>query len=56
MCLKTLFKRGVHETFLHGKIFLENRFQEAEEPYPFFDLYHEETQKQCDPVCRGIIC
>ena len=46
--------RGVQETFLCGEIYCENRFQEAEETYPFFDLYFEQSQKWCDAVYRDI--
>ena len=53
MCFQTLLKRGAHETFLCGKLFCSERFQEAEEPYPFFEEYFEETQKWCHAVYRG---
>ena len=54
MCFETLVNRGVHETFLCGEIYCENRFLEAEETYLFFDLYFEQSQKWCDAVYKGI--
>ena len=50
LCFQTLLKRGVRETFLCGEIVCRERFQEAEESYPFFEEYFEQTQKWCDAV------
>ena len=47
-CLQTLMERGTSEQFLSYN--LSNRFEEAEEPAPYFDVFYKQNEKWCEAV------
>ena len=49
-CLQVLIKRGTSVEYLDYDLF--NKFQEAEEPTPFFELFCEANQRWRDLVNR----
>ena len=49
-CLQVLIKRGTNVEYLEYDLF--DKFQEAEQPKPFFELSCEANQRWCDLVYR----
>ena len=47
-CLQVLIKRGAHVEYLSYNLF--DRFQEAEEPTPFFERFCEAKERWCEAV------
>ena len=47
-CSQTLMKSGTSEQFLPYDLF--DRFEEAEEPTPYFDVFFKQNQKRCEVV------